>query len=138
MANELKPEKKIMAVAMLAEGNSIRSIERMTGVHRDTIMRLGVRIGEGCKRIMDEKLRNLNCTLIEVDEVWGFIGMKQKTANRLHLSGDDIGDIWTWVSNQRIFKHRSSLVAERIEQLNKIGIRWNGSYQSKQINAGTS
>jgi hypothetical protein len=43
-----------------------------------------------------------------------------------------------WVSNQRIFKHRGSLVAERIEQLNKIGIRWNGSYQSKQINAGTS
>ena len=69
MANELKSETKVLAVSMLAEGNSIRSIERMTGVHRDTIMRLGVRIGEGCKRIMDEKLRNLNCGLIEVDEV---------------------------------------------------------------------
>ena len=44
---------------MLCEGNSIRSIERMTGIHRDTIMRLGVRMGEGCKRIMDEKMRNL-------------------------------------------------------------------------------
>jgi len=41
MANELNPEKKTMAVSMLAEGNSIRSIERMTGIHRDTIMRLG-------------------------------------------------------------------------------------------------
>jgi hypothetical protein len=82
MANELKSETKVLAVSMLAEGNSIRSIERMTGVHRDTIMRLGVRVGEGCKRIMDEKLRNLNCGLIEVDEVWGFIGMKQKTAHR--------------------------------------------------------
>ena len=60
-----------MAVAMLGEGNSIRSIERMTGVHRDTIMRLGVRVGEGCKDIMDEKFRNLDCDLIEVDEVWG-------------------------------------------------------------------
>ena len=55
MANNLPTEKKNMAVAMLAEGNSIRSIERMTGVHRDTIMRLGVRVGEGCKDIMDDK-----------------------------------------------------------------------------------
>src|SRR5208283_634922 len=98
MANELKPEKKIMAVAMLAEGNSIRSIERMTGVHRDTIMRLGVRVGEGCQRIMDEKLRNLNCGLIEVDEVWGFIGMKQKTALRTNQTGSGVGDIWTWIA----------------------------------------
>jgi IS1 family transposase len=98
MANELKTEKKIMAVSMLAEGNSIRSIERMTGVHRDTVMRLGVRVGEGCKRIMDEKLRNLNCGLIEVDEVWGFIGMKQKTAHRLNVAGEGIGDIWTWIA----------------------------------------
>src|SRR5580658_8752950 len=58
MANELKTETKVLAVSMLAEGNSIRSIERMTGIHRDTVMRLGVRIGEGCQRIMDEKLRN--------------------------------------------------------------------------------
>ena len=98
MANELKPEKKIMAVAMLAEGNSIRSIERMTGIHRDTIMRLGVRVGEGCQRIMDEKLRNLNCTLIEVDEVWGFVGMKQKTAHLKRQVGTGVGDVWTWIA----------------------------------------
>jgi IS1 family transposase len=70
----------------------------MTGIHRDTVMRLGVRVGEGCQRIMDEKLRNLNCGLIEVDEVWGFIGMKQKTAHRTNRSGEAVGDIWTWVA----------------------------------------
>lgn len=57
MANILSTEKKIAAVGMLCEGNSIRSIERMTGVHRDTVMRLGVRMGEGCQRIMDEKMK---------------------------------------------------------------------------------
>jgi IS1 family transposase len=98
MANELPTEKKTLAVSMLAEGNSIRSIERITGVHRDTIMRLGVRMGEGCQRILDEKLRNLNCHRIEVDEVWGFIGMKQKTARRKEQIGNDVGDIWTWVA----------------------------------------
>ncbi len=97
MANNLPTEKKNMAVAMLAEGNSIRSIERMTGVHRDTIMRLGVRVGQGCQSIMDEKFRNLDCDLIEVDEVWGFIGMKQKTAN-YHLADPDMGDVWTWIA----------------------------------------
>jgi transposase-like protein len=48
MANVLNMDKQIMIIGALSEGSSIRSIERMTGVHRDTIMRLGVRIGEGC------------------------------------------------------------------------------------------
>ena len=59
MANNLPTEKKVLAVSMLAEGSSIRSIERITGVHRDTIMRLGVRTGEACaedSRRQDAKL----------------------------------------------------------------------------------
>jgi IS1 family transposase len=94
MANNLETGKKILAVSMLAEGNSIRSIERVTGVHRDTVMRLGVRIGEGCKRIMDEKLRNLNCTQIECDEIWGFVGAKRKNADRVGA----FGDVWTFIA----------------------------------------
>ena len=79
MANKLKTEKKIMAVSMLCEGNSIRSIERMTSVHRDTVMRLGVRMGEGCRELLDDKMTDLDCDNIQVDEMWGFIGAKQKT-----------------------------------------------------------
>jgi hypothetical protein len=55
MANVLGTDKKIAVVAALAEGSSIRSIERMTGIHRDTIMRLGVRVGQGCTILMHEK-----------------------------------------------------------------------------------
>ena len=54
--NALTIEKKTLAVSMLCEGSSIRAIERVTGIHRDTIMRLGVRMGEACKKIMDEKM----------------------------------------------------------------------------------
>ncbi len=97
MANKLDTEKKTAAVAMLCEGNSIRSIERMTGIHRDTVMRLGVRMGEGCQAMMDQKLRNLNSRLIEVDEVWGFIGMKHKTARRNKVLGP-VGNVWVWVA----------------------------------------
>ena len=100
MANQLSTEKKTMAVSMLCEGSSIRSIERIIGVHRDTIMRLGVRMGEGCQKIMDEKLRNLSSKLIQVDEVWGFIGMKQKNANEKKINADRkvAGDVWTWIA----------------------------------------
>jgi len=80
--------------AALAEGSSIRAIERMTGVHRDTIMRLGVRVGQGCARLLDEKMRNLDCRRIELDEIWGFIGKKK--ANVSEYDDPTYGDVWTY------------------------------------------
>jgi hypothetical protein len=97
MANNLPLGKKSDIVALLCEGASIRAVERITGVHRDTVMRLGVRMGQGCQLLMDQKLRKLDSRLIEVDEVWGFVGMKQKTAHRKKASGE-YGDVWTWVA----------------------------------------
>jgi IS1 family transposase len=97
MANILHTDKKIMAVSMLCEGSSIRSVERITGVHRDTIMRLGVRVGQGCKKILDEKMRDLTCKNIQVDEIWGFIGAKQKTVHENNLDSNN-GNIWTWIA----------------------------------------
>ena len=97
MANKLNFEKKTMAVSMLCEGNSIRSIERMTGVHRDTIMRLGVRVGQCCAELLDQKIVKLDCPLVQVDKMWGFIGAKQKTT-KANLMGPEFGDIWAWVA----------------------------------------
>ena len=94
MANNLKPELKATAVSMLCEGSSIRSVERITGIHRHTIMRLGVRVGKGCATIMDSKMRGLNCKQIEVDEIWGFIGAKR---NRAAAAGC-YGDVWTFIA----------------------------------------
>ncbi len=78
MANNLKREKQEMAINCLVEGMSVRSVERLTGVHRDTILRLMVRVGNGCKTMMDETLRGLSCKRIQVDEVWGFIAKKER------------------------------------------------------------
>ncbi len=94
MANILPIEKQAMAIGALAEGNSIRSIERMTGIHRDTIMRLGVRVGQACEILLDKKMRNLNSTNIQVDEIWGFIGKKQKNVKE---DDKNLGDVWTFV-----------------------------------------
>ena len=94
MANVLPMEKQVAIISALAEGSSIRSIERMTGVHRDTIMRLGVRVGQGCAAVLDEKMRNLSCRHLQFDEIWGFIGKKER-----HVRPDDnpaMGDVWTF------------------------------------------
>src|SRR6266481_1732810 len=94
MANVLSADKQIAIIASLCEGSSIRSIERMTGVHRDTIMRLGVKVGQGCTALMDAQMRGLSCTRLEMDEVWGFIGKKER-----HVRPDDdpqYGDVWTF------------------------------------------
>jgi IS1 family transposase len=94
MANNLPFEKKVSVVSMLAEGSSIRAIERVTGVNQNTIMSLGFRVGTACKQVMDAKMRSLKCQQIQVDEIWGFIGAKQKNAKRAGA----YGDVWTFIA----------------------------------------
>ena len=94
MANKLPFEKKVAVISMLCEGSSIRAIERITGVNQNTIMSLSRRVGDACKKIMDEKMRGLTCKQIEVDEIWGFIGAKQKNARRAGA----YGDVWTFIA----------------------------------------
>lgn len=94
MANILPKDKQIMIVSALAEGSGIRSIERITGVHRDTVMRLGVKVGQGCAKLLDDKMRNLPCQYIQFDEIWGFVGKKQR-----RVAPEDnpkLGDVWTF------------------------------------------
>lgn len=78
MSNNLPVEKKLAVLGALVEGCSIRSTERLTNTHRDTITRLLVRVGEGCASILDEKMRNLGCERLELDELWSFVGKKQR------------------------------------------------------------
>src|SRR5258708_7730265 len=97
MANILPLEKQIICIGALAEGQSIRAIERLTGIHQDTICRLGVRVGNACAKIMDDNMRGLACSKIQMDEIWGFIGKKQKNLR----PGDEkrgMGDVWTFVA----------------------------------------
>jgi hypothetical protein len=82
-------------IAALVEGNSIRSVERMTGIHRDTIIWLMIRVGDGCDRLMDEMMRGLTCERLQIDEIWAYVGMMQKTA-RLPNKTDDFGDLYAF------------------------------------------
>jgi len=96
MANVLPFDDQVSVIGSLAEGMSIRAIERMHGIHRDTVMRLGVRIGRGRERVLDGVMHNLNSDLIQLDELWGFVGKKQKHVTE--TDSNDLGDVWTFVS----------------------------------------
>jgi IS1 family transposase len=76
--NILPRDKQIAIIAALSEGTSIRSVERLTGVHRDTIGRLALRIGRGCAGLHDDMMQDLPVSLIELDEMWSFVGKKQR------------------------------------------------------------
>jgi IS1 family transposase len=94
MANVLSKDKQIQVIAALAEGCSMRALTRMTGIHRSAIARVALNVGHGCARLLDEKMRNLTCNYLQFDEIWGFIGKKEK-----HVSFNDdptLGDVWTF------------------------------------------
>ena len=97
MANVLKREKQERVIAALVEGSSVRSTERMTGVHRDTIIRLMKRVGAGCEVLMDRELRALDCQRVQVDEIWGYVGKKQRQVQP-EDNPNHVGDFWTWVA----------------------------------------
>jgi IS1 family transposase len=94
--NVLPIEKQTAIIAALTEGCSIRATERLTGVHRDTIMRLAVRLGEGCARLHHVMMRDLQVGRIELDEIWGYVGKKQKRVTP--DDGDMVGDQYTFIA----------------------------------------
>ena len=97
MANVLPRARQLSVLSALTEGVSVRSTERMTGVHRDTILKLLVRVGDGCAALLDEKMRDLECDRLEIDELWSFVGKKAR-----HMTDQDdparVGDAWTYIA----------------------------------------
>lgn len=95
--NRLSLSRRTRVINCLVEGNSIRSTERITDTHRDTIMRLMVQVGGGCVKVMDEQMRDLSCRRIQVDEIWSFVGKKQRRVTRTD-NRQRVGDMWTFVA----------------------------------------
>src|SRR5437764_10640179 len=95
--NKLTTEDRKQVVAALVEGNSLRSITRMTGVHRTTVMKLLCDLGRACSEYQDKAFRNLPCKRIQCDEIWSFVYAKEKNCS-LENKAQGAGDAWTWVA----------------------------------------
>src|SRR5450432_2839238 len=52
-------DRAILAIQLLLEGTSVRSAERIIGLHRDTILKLLVLAGEKCEKIMAAHVKNV-------------------------------------------------------------------------------
>jgi IS1 family transposase len=97
MANVLCDEKRLSVLAALCDGNSIRAVERMTGVHRDTIMRFAVTLGENAIQLHNRIARGLSCSLVQCDEIWSFVGKKEKRATEAEKA-EGKGEAYTFVA----------------------------------------
>jgi IS1 family transposase len=96
--NKLDSKKQAQVVAALVEGCSIRSTVRMTGVAKNTIQKLLLELGAACSEYLDKNLVNLNSKRIQCDEIWQFVGAKQKNVPPAKRDQLGIGDVWTWVA----------------------------------------
>ena len=107
MAYVLPQLKQQQIIHLLVEGNSIRSIERLTGVHRDTIMRLAVKVGGKCKAFLNAWMRNLKLRHVQADEIWTFVGCKQGNLDRALVINPTMGDQYLYIA----FDQDTKLVA---------------------------
>jgi IS1 family transposase len=97
--NRLAAKKRTQVISALVEGCSIRSVVRMTGVAKKTVMRLLVEAGAVAADYQYRVFRNLNCQRIQVDEMWAFCYAKAKNITpEIKAKNPDAGDVWLWAA----------------------------------------
>jgi transposase-like protein/IS1 family transposase len=97
----LAEEKALMVLRLLLEGNSIRSIERITGVEKKTITRVLLNAGEHCEQLMNRKIKGVAVKDVEADEIWGFVGCKNRHKLNKGITDPHVGDAYTFVGIER-------------------------------------
>lgn len=94
-------EDATLVLSLLTEGSSIRSAERVSGIHRDTICKLLRLAGEKCEALLSRLVKQVPVADVQCDELWSFVKMKEKTKNRKQLTDSDLGDAYTFLAIER-------------------------------------
>jgi IS1 family transposase len=94
-------EKANLVIQLLIEGNSIRSTQRITGVDQNTIMKILVKAGEKCEKLMGRLIVNVPVKDVECDEIWGFVQKKEGHKAPEEAHNDGIGDAYCFVAIER-------------------------------------
>jgi transposase-like protein/IS1 family transposase len=100
-AMRLEMGRAVSVIQHLIEGCSVRSTERITGVQKKTILALMNHVGNRCKRMMEERLKSVCVNDIQADEVWSFVGCKEKTRIAKNYEPDYCGDAYFFVGIER-------------------------------------
>lgn len=96
--NKLSTEKRVQVIRCLVEGNSIRSTVRITGIAKNTVVKLLKDVGKVCSEYQDKAFRNLTCKRLQCDEIWSFCYAKEKNVPAKLKGQFGYGDIWTWTA----------------------------------------
>jgi transposase-like protein len=91
----------LMALGMLLDGASVRSTERLTGLHRDTILKILVKAGEKCEKLMGRLIVNVVCEDVQADEIWGYVSKKEAHKLPTQKDDDSKGDAYCYVAMER-------------------------------------
>lgn len=95
--NKLTTEARVRVISCLVEGNSIRATVRLTGIAKNTVVKLLADVGRACSIYQDRAFRGLICKKIQCDEVWSFVGAKEKNTTA-ETKAKGWGDCWTWTA----------------------------------------
>ena len=96
--NRLSRAERAAIIRTLVEGNSLRSVTRITGHSINTVSKLLAELGSACAAYQDEHLRDLTSSRIECDEIWSFCYSKARNVPEEHKGEEGFGDVWTWVA----------------------------------------
>src|SRR5262245_10241669 len=97
--NKLPNAKRIQILTLLCEGMSMRSVSRAADVSINTVTRQLVLAGQVCSAFHNATVRNVEAKRVQGDEIWSFVGMKEKAAkHRTNQRPAGVGDTWTWTA----------------------------------------
>jgi transposase-like protein/IS1 family transposase len=127
----LPVEKSELFLTLLCEGSGIRSIGRTTGCHQVTILKLLAQVGEGCERFQAERIKDVPVQDVQADEVWSYVGAKQRTVDRKKIADPDAGDAYCFIGLER---HRKLVLAWHLGRRD----RWDTHDFMEKLRAATS
>jgi IS1 family transposase len=96
--NKLNRDKQVQVIGALLEGVGINNACRITGVAKNTVLKLSANVGSACADYQNSEFRSLKCRRIQCDEVWSFCYAKQKNVPEGKKGRFGYGDVWTWVA----------------------------------------
>lgn len=96
--NRMSMAQRAQIVSLLVEGSGINAITRITGVAKNTVLKLLADLGEACEAYHDQYVRGLTSQRIQVDEIWSFCHAKKKNLREEHKGVFGYGDVWTWTA----------------------------------------
>jgi IS1 family transposase len=96
--NVLPIEKQIQIINSLVEGCSVRSTARLVGVEHKTVLRVLLRVGKRCQKLLDEKMRNIHSRFIQVDEMHGYVQVRQKNLDPTRHDERIMGEQYVFIA----------------------------------------